>query len=97
MLLKEYELDSLMFGLIGMVVGFIAIYIFIAKKVDMTDHTSEIQSPKSKIISKISETKSGISSLRKKSKIIHLFKTLSKKDQKELLGKLNTQLIKQEK
>lgn len=89
-------MDSLMFGLVGMVIGFIAIYIFIAKKVDMTDHTSEIQAPKSKIISKITETKSGISNLRKKSKIIHLFKSLSKKDQKEVLGKLNTQFMKKE-
>ena len=87
-------MDSLMFGLIGMVIGFIAIYVFIVKKVDMTDHTSEIQAPKSKIISKISETRSGIYNLRKKSKIIHLFKSLDKKDQKEVLSKLNTQFIK---
>jgi len=89
-------LDSLMFGLVGMVIGFIAIYIFVAKKVDRTDHTSEIQAPKSKIISKISETKSGISNLRKKSKIIHLFKALNKKDQAEILKKLNSQLQNQD-
>ena len=87
-------MDSLIYGFAGMLVGFLAIYLFLAKKVDRTEYTNELNRPQSKIASKISQTKSGIGNLRKKSKIIHLFKTLGKKDQKEILGKLNSLFLK---
>ena len=87
-------MDSLIYGFAGMLVGFMAIYLFLAKKVDRTEYTNELKRPQSKIASKISQTKSGIGNLRKKSKIIHLFKTLEKKDQQEVIKKLSSLLLK---
>jgi hypothetical protein len=91
-------LDSLIYGFAGMLVGFLAIYLFLAKKVDRTEYTNEytneLKRPQSKIASKISQTKYGIGNLRKKSKIIHLFKTLEKKDQQEVIKKLSSLLLK---
>ena len=72
-----------------MVIGFIAIYLFLSKKVDRTDYSSDIGAGKqSRIASTINSAKSGIISLRKKSKIINLYKSLEKNDREDILKKL---------
>ena len=72
-----------------MVIGFVAIYLFLSKKVDQTDYSGNITNRKeSRIASTINSAKSGIINLRKKSKIINLYKSLNKSDRDDVLKKL---------
>ena len=72
-----------------MVIGFVVIYLFLARKVDQTDYSANLNNRKeSRIASTINSAKSGIISLRKKSKIINLYKSLNKSDREDVLKKL---------
>ena len=88
-------MDSLLIGLISMVVAFIVIYLFLSKRVDQTDYTHDITSNQSSrrslrtLIGRL-----GLDQLKKKSKIISYFKSLEKSDQEDVINKLNDILSK---
>ncbi|MAW06793.1 MAG: hypothetical protein CME61_00775 [Halobacteriovoraceae bacterium] len=85
-------MDNLVYGLVGMFVGFIVIYIYLSGKVDRTNYSKDLSQGKRSFLPSISATKKGIISLRKKSKIIHLFKSLGEKDKLDLLEKLKKEV-----
>ena len=80
-------MDSLLWALIGMIISFLSIYIFLSRKYDHSD-LSELFSHKRKFSKKYHMAKEGLLILRKKNSIVKLFKELSDKDRKEVLQKI---------
>ena len=78
-------MDSLIYGFAGMLVGFLAIYLFLAKKVDRTEYTNELNKPQSKIASKRYHTQKSLEleTLGRNRRLFISSKVLEKKDQKE--------------
>ena len=80
-------MDSLFWALIGMIVTFLGIYIFISRKFDQSEISDQF-GHKRKFSAKYNMAKKGLLILRQKNSIIKTFKELPEKDKKEVLDKL---------
>ena len=80
-------MGSLFWALIGMIVSFIGIYLFVSKKIDQTEISDQLNHHK-KVSGKFQLAKQGLVILRRKHNILKLYQSLSEKDREEVLSKL---------
>jgi len=83
-------MDNLLLTLIGMLVTFVGVYIYMSKKIDQTNLSENIRLTRNSS-KKISATKLELEKNRLKSEILHLFPKLTNEEQHQWINEL-TQL-----